>query len=155
VKKLLIDMEKLREYKNIPVEGIPAGSGFDSSLKTIRELATFRYTCRKCEKAPCIMACPADALEKTEKGTINRALYRCIRCKSCVVICPFGTIMSNLFDSNASEWRFLKLKVEKELLDFARCFPEEAVSITEGEEDPAENIFSLNEYILIKEYTWH
>lgn len=154
LKKLLIDMEKLREYKNIPDEGLPAGNAISTSLKAILELATFRYSCRKCEKAPCIEACPASALEKNEKGILTRSLYRCIRCKSCVVICPFGTIMDNLFDARASCLRFPKLRDERDLSDFARCFPEEAISITEGEENPAENIFSLNEYILIKEHTW-
>jgi Fe-S-cluster-containing hydrogenase component 2 len=148
-------MEKLREYKNIPVEGLPAGNAFTINLKTIRELATFRYSCRKCEKAPCIEACPASALEKNENGIVTRSLYRCIRCKSCMVICPFGTIMDNLFDTSASGLRFLKLRDERDLFNFAQCFPEEVVSITEGEENPAEKIFGLNEYILIKELTWH
>ena len=40
-----------------------------NGLKTIRELATFRFTCRKCEDAPCINVCPADALEKDENGS--------------------------------------------------------------------------------------
>lgn len=154
-KKLLIDLEKLRDLKNVPVEGVWKRHAFASSFKTIRELATFQFTCRKCEKAPCIEACPAKALEKDGNGTIRRFLYRCVRCKSCVVICPFGTMMDNLFEVKTSGRRFIDLNGEEDLLEFARYFPENVIGIIDREENPAENFYSLNEDILIKEITWN
>jgi len=154
-KKLLIDLEKLREFKSIPVEGVFKQSAYASDFKTIRELATFQFTCRKCEKAPCIEVCPVEALEKDENGTVRRNLYHCVRCKSCVFICPFGTMMDNLFEVKTSGRKFINLNDEKDLLEFARYFPENIICIVDREEDPAENIFSLNDDILIKEITWH
>src|SRR5512135_290429 len=101
-KKILIDMIRLRSVLaadpgiKIP-EGYFPGSDGNEGLKTIRELATFRFTCRKCEDAPCISVCPAEALEKDASGIIDRHLNLCISCKSCVTICPFGTMMTDFF----------------------------------------------------------
>ena len=71
-RKVLIDMVKLRSamIENSNQE-LPEAYYYPSlninGLKTIRELAAFRFTCRKCEDAPCINVCPADALEKDEE----------------------------------------------------------------------------------------
>ena len=75
--KILIDMIKLRsamiENSNMSLpEALCYQSLNINGLKTIRELATFRITCRKCEDAPCINVCPADALEKDENGVVVR-----------------------------------------------------------------------------------
>jgi Fe-S-cluster-containing hydrogenase component 2 len=153
-KKLLIDLGKLRDFKNVPVEGIFKQDTHARSFKTIRELATFQFTCRKCEKAPCVEACPVEALEKDEQGMITRAVYRCIRCKSCVYSCPFGTMMDNLFEVKTSGRRFMNLNSEKELVEFAGLFPGNVVSIVDSDENPAENIYRLSDDILIKEHTW-
>lgn len=101
--KILIDLEKLRSQglksSDIsPPEGFYTFSDDGQGLKSIRELAVFQFTCRRCSDAPCINVCPADALEKDEQGIISRATNLCISCKSCVVICPFGTIMNDFFE---------------------------------------------------------
>ena len=153
-KKLLIDLEKLRDLKNTPVEGVFKGEAYALTFKTIRELATFQFTCRKCEKAPCIEACPVDALEKDDQGIVKRAINLCVRCKSCVCICPFGTMMDNLFEVKTSGRKFILLDSEEALLEFAASFPGNAASIVEQEENPGESIFRLAENILIKEHTW-
>jgi Fe-S-cluster-containing hydrogenase component 2 len=153
-KKLLIDFAKLRDFKNIPVEAFCKQDIHINTFKTIRELATFQYTCRKCEKAPCIEACPVEALEKDEQGIIKRSIYRCVRCKSCIYSCPFGTIMDNLFEVKTSGRKFMNLESENELQEFAKFFPGDVVSIVDREENPAESIYRLNDNILIKEYTW-
>jgi len=153
-KKLLIDFAKLRDFKNIPVEASCKQDIHTNTFKTIRELATFQYTCRKCEKAPCIEACPVEALEKDEQGIIKRYIYRCVRCKSCIYSCPFGTMMDNLFEVKTSGRKFINLDSEKDLLDFAGSFPGDVVSVVEREEDPTENIYRLNDDILIKEHIW-
>ncbi|MCK4989204.1 MAG: hypothetical protein KAS29_01915, partial [Bacteroidales bacterium] len=71
--KILIDLEKFRSPRgNSSDESPPEGFyGFSSDglgLKSIRELAVFQFTCRKCSDAPCIEVCPADALEKDDQG---------------------------------------------------------------------------------------
>jgi Fe-S-cluster-containing dehydrogenase component len=153
-KKLLIDFGRLRDFKNVPVEAFCKQDIHATTFKTIRELATFQYTCRRCEKAPCIEACPAEALEKDERGVVRRLVYRCVRCKSCIFSCPFGTMMDNLFEVKISGRKFMYLESESELQEFVKFFPGDVVSIVDGEENPAENIYQLNDIILIKENTW-
>ena len=86
--KILIDMIKLRSamVENSALT-LPDAYFYPSlnvnGLKTIRELAVFRFTCRKCEDAPCISVCPSDALEKDEDGIIIRHTNLCVSCKSC------------------------------------------------------------------------
>ncbi len=153
-KKLLIDLLKLRDYESIPAEGVYKCDAFAGSFKTIRELATFQFTCRKCENAPCIHACPVEALEKDGNGVIKRAQYKCIRCRSCIVICPFGTMMNDLFEVRTSGRKFISLADEKDRAEFAALFPDDVVRMVEMDENPDENIFSLGSNILIREHIW-
>ena len=153
-KKLLIDLLKLRDLDDIKMEGVFREGESFKVFKTIRELATFQFTCRKCENAPCINACPAEALEKDADGVVTRAVNLCIRCKSCIVICPFGTMMNDLFEVKTSGYRFFDLNDEKEMTEFAKTFPEDVVRIVEMDENPDEKIFKLNDKILVKELMW-
>jgi len=125
-----------------------------NGLKSIRELATFRFTCRKCEDAPCISVCPADALEKDNEGLINRYTNLCVSCKSCVTICPFGTMMSDFFRHHRNRDLFYDLKDENELKVFITKCPEGTVSLTDNDESPKDNIYRLNDKVLIKEYLY-
>jgi Fe-S-cluster-containing hydrogenase component 2 len=62
-------------------------------LTGLREIATFELICRRCEHASCVIACPFDALERTEDGgVIKRHNLRCVSCQLCAQACPFGTI---------------------------------------------------------------
>jgi Fe-S-cluster-containing hydrogenase component 2 len=153
-KKLLIDLLSLRELENLPAEAVLKQDKYSTSFKTIRELATFQFTCRHCENAPCIRVCPAKALEKDENGLVNRAVNLCIRCKSCITACPFGTMMDDLFNVKTSGQKFFSLVNENDLEDFARLFPEQTVNLVDRDENPAENIYRLSDMILIKEKIW-
>ena len=125
-----------------------------NGLKTIRELATFRYTCRRCEDAPCIAVCPADALEKDAEGVVTRFTNLCVSCKSCVTICPFGTMMTDFFKHHRNRDLFYDLKDTKEMEEFIRVCPEGTVTATDEDESPEKNIYKLNEKVLIKEYLY-
>jgi len=49
------------------------------------------HVCRLCRRAPCVAACPNDALYRDE--TTGAVLLRpddCIGCAACVDACPFG-----------------------------------------------------------------
>lgn len=49
--------------------------------------------CRHCEDAPCVTACPTEALHRdTANGPVLMDADRCIGCKFCMVVCPFGAI---------------------------------------------------------------
>ena len=126
-----------------------------NGLKTIREIATFRFTCRKCEDAPCVRVCPAEALEKDEEGIITRYTNLCISCKSCVTICPFGTMMTDFFAHHRNKDLFYDLNNTTELRKFIEACPAGTVSITETDELPEEHIYKLNDRILIREYLYN
>lgn len=49
--------------------------------------------CRHCEDAPCVAVCPTQAIEKL--GPNQPVLItdeRCIGCKLCMMVCPFGVV---------------------------------------------------------------
>ena len=53
----------------------------------------FPNTCAQCNPAPCMEACPANAMYRdpnTDAVLINQD--RCIRCRLCLSACPFGAI---------------------------------------------------------------
>ena len=157
--KVLIDMIRLRsamtEDSN---KTLPEAFFYPllnvNGLKTIRELATFRFTCRKCEDAPCIKVCPAEALEKDENGIVTRYTNLCVSCKSCVTICPFGTIMTDFFKHHLNKDLFYDLSDEKEMEKFVMACPDGTATITYEDESPYKNIYSLNERVLIRDYLY-
>lgn len=99
--KLIIDLGKSKPQSESNVQCSykhhPENKGFDSLLEMIR----FALICRRCEAAPCIEACPRDALEKLpskhhDSGTLKRANMLCTGCGTCTIACPFGTIYPEL-----------------------------------------------------------
>ncbi|MGC9344540.1 MAG: hypothetical protein ACP5E3_17680, partial [Bacteroidales bacterium] len=84
---LLIDLNKYREFQDksldIPFpDGILSENPVINGRKSIRELAVFAFSCRRCKDAPCITVCPEEALKKDENGMITRSVNRCVACKS-------------------------------------------------------------------------
>ena len=57
---------------------------------------SFALQCRHCEDAPCVSICPTQALEKSyAEGPVLIKVERCIGCKFCIAVCPFGVITLN------------------------------------------------------------
>lgn len=157
--QILIDMVRLRKaLVDNPDQTIAEGLLYQdlnkNGLKTIRELASFRYTCRKCEDAPCIVVCPSEALDKDEEGIISRHTNLCTSCKSCVTICPFGTMMTDFFHHHRNKELLYDLTDRNELEMFIKASPEGTVTITDAEESPADNIYRLNDKVLIREHLY-
>ena len=156
-KKILIDLTKLRDHQitgrgdKPRLEGILSTYPNTNGLKTIRELAVFRFTCRRCEEAPCIDVCPADALEKDDEGIIVRHTNLCIACKSCVTICPFGTMMTDFFEHKRNPENYFDLNEERELKQFLEFNPGGVVKLVDMEENEEENIYQLNDQVLVKD----
>jgi carbon-monoxide dehydrogenase iron sulfur subunit len=49
--------------------------------------------CRHCEDAPCITVCPTEAIHRpVENGPVLMDQQRCIGCRFCMIVCPFGVI---------------------------------------------------------------
>ena len=157
--RILLDMIKLRSVMaEDPAKTLPEGFFHDSpafnGFKSVRELATFRFSCRKCEDAPCISVCPADALEKDVEGIIDRHTNLCVSCKSCVTICPFGTMMTDFFTHHRNRDLFYDLTDKKEVGLFIKACPSGVVSLTEADESPDENIYRLNDKVLVRDYLY-
>jgi Fe-S-cluster-containing hydrogenase component 2 len=157
--KVLIDMIKLRAaMTQNPSLALPEALCYSSAntngLKTIRELATFRFTCRRCEDAPCIAVCPADALEKDSDGVIMRHTNLCVSCKSCVTICPFGTMMTDFFSHHRNKDLFYDLCDHEQARRFVEACPPGTARLTDEKEKPDEHIYQLNERVLIRDYIY-
>ncbi len=160
-KKLLIDLAMIRESlpgkssdRHRP-DGILSRYPNRDGRKTIREQALFRFTCRKCQDAPCIAACPADALEKDSLNMIRRSTNLCVACKSCVVICPFGTMMNDFFEHHRTVKNYFDFDDPDEIEKFIASNPEGAVTWVDMNEDPSRDIYQLNEMVLVKEREWN
>lgn len=54
----------------------------------------FPVVCFQCQDAPCVAACPQNAISR-EEGVLNRNEDSCIGCRLCVVVCPFSAITSH------------------------------------------------------------
>jgi len=59
----------------------------------LMQKAAFEVFCRRCDEHPCVAACPHEALEQRDDGLIQRYNFRCTQCNSCLVACPFGTVV--------------------------------------------------------------
>ena len=49
-------------------------------------------SCLHCGKSPCVEVCPTNALEKSSHSAVIFHKMRCIGCRLCTIICPFGVI---------------------------------------------------------------
>ena len=59
----------------------------------IHPFVNLAVTCRLCEDAPCVAACPRDALEQSEeKGVILIDEDKCNGCGWCIEACDYGAI---------------------------------------------------------------
>jgi len=67
-----------------------------SRIRVVRldSIVNLSVTCRLCEDAPCVAACPRDALTRSEEtGVIMVDEDKCNGCGWCIEACDFGAIM--------------------------------------------------------------
>ena len=63
-------------------------------------------------------------------------------------------MMTDFFDYHTDKENYYDLRDEKELELWIKQSPEGAVSLVDMEEDPEQNIYKLNEHILVRERMW-
>lgn len=157
-KKILIDLAKFREaVKNGEYNYGECSYDFHHNnigMKDIIEQAMMAMTCRRCEEAPCVNSCPADALEKDDEGLLHRATNLCIGCQSCVVACPFGTLSNRIITDKKSICDLCDFEDGSKSLKCMETAPEGAISFTEVEANEEEYIYQLNDKVLVKEIKW-
>jgi Fe-S-cluster-containing hydrogenase component 2 len=71
---------------------------FRSRIRTVRahKILITAVACRTCEDAPCVIACPRDALtQDSVTGVIHVDAGRCDGCAWCIEACDFGALSIN------------------------------------------------------------
>lgn len=154
MKKLFIDLEICNKCKECKVDCSYFYHPQNNGITTLRELAAFATVCRQCEEAPCIKACPQDALEKQEDGTLKRYNMRCIGCKSCVLACPFGTIYPEVIPHLASQCDYCLNRLNGKIPECVNTCPFGAVKYADIEEDVKENIFAVGKNLVVHSIPW-
>ena len=59
--------------------------------------------CNQCEDAPCVAACPTQAMYRREDGIVDFDKSICIGCKACMAACPYDAIFINPEDHSAEK----------------------------------------------------
>ncbi|MGQ9629294.1 MAG: 4Fe-4S dicluster domain-containing protein [bacterium] len=153
--KLLIDLDISGKRKDWSVECSYFYHPKNNGGTFLREQATFAFFCRHCEDGTCVRACPKDALVRGEDGIVRRSTMLCVKCHSCVIACPFGTLMEELvpFTTSQCDLCIDRLEKEGEPLCATSC-TDGSVKFGEFSEDPKNDIYALNENVLVHVSTW-
>ncbi len=53
------------------------------------------FRCAHCEDAPCEKVCPTEAISRNTDGIVLVDDEKCIGCRSCEIICPWGVPIYN------------------------------------------------------------
>jgi Fe-S-cluster-containing dehydrogenase component len=59
--------------------------------------------CNQCADAPCVAACPTQAMFRREDGIVDFDKRICIGCKACMAACPYDAIFINPEDHSAEK----------------------------------------------------
>jgi Fe-S-cluster-containing dehydrogenase component len=59
--------------------------------------------CNQCTDAPCVAACPTEAMYRREDGIVDFDKSICIGCKACMAACPYDAIFINPDDHSAEK----------------------------------------------------
>ncbi|RPI66382.1 MAG: 4Fe-4S dicluster domain-containing protein [Ignavibacteriales bacterium] len=160
LKKLFIDIPAVIN-SGVPADEIKCEYLFHNENHgafSLLEVAQFAVYCRQCKDAFCVSACPREAIEHQENGTIKRYNMRCVGCKSCVLACPFGTIFPEVINYITSKCDFCLNQLNEYKEYSPACVqssPPGGFTIREFEkEEPDKNIFFAGEHLAIKSHSW-
>ncbi|MHB1711325.1 MAG: 4Fe-4S dicluster domain-containing protein, partial [Acidimicrobiales bacterium] len=62
--------------------------------------------CNQCADAPCVAACPTQAMYRRPDGIVDFDKSICIGCKACMAACPYDAIFINPEDHSAEKCNF-------------------------------------------------
>jgi Fe-S-cluster-containing dehydrogenase component len=68
--------------------------------------------CNQCEDAPCVAACPTQAMFRRPDGIVDFDKSICIGCKACMAACPYDAIFINPEDHSAEKCNFCAHRLE-------------------------------------------
>ena len=104
---------------------------FRSRIRTVRakKVLITAVSCRTCEDAPCVIACPRDALSQDpDTGVIRVDASRCDGCTWCIEACDFGAISINAVSKLAEICNLCE--DEEEGPQCVKWCPKEALELT-------------------------
>ncbi len=74
---------------------------------------SFQVTrCNQCTDAPCVAACPTQAMYRREDGIVDFDKSVCIGCKACIAACPYDAIFINPEDNSAEKCNLCAHRLE-------------------------------------------
>ena len=53
---------------------------------------TYAVSCRHCEDPMCVRSCIAGAITKNDEGTVTIDHNKCVKCFTCILVCPYGCL---------------------------------------------------------------
>lgn len=154
MKRLLINLDICSKCEECVVKCDFFYHPQDKWVSSLFEYATFATICRHCEEAPCVNSCYHNALERQSDGHLKRYLMRCTSCKACTIACPFGVILPEYIPYLSSRCDFCLGKQEGELPQCVASCGHKAIEFREVEEDLANNVFLVGEYLAVKGIKW-
>ncbi len=159
MKRLFIDIPELLR-SNIDFSRIECEYMYhnkNNGALSLLEIAEFAVYCRRCKESFCVDACPKEALERLENGTIKRYNMLCVGCKSCVLACPFGTIFPEVINYVSSKCDFCLNQLSDNQNYIPACVktaPSNAFMIKEIQEDIEKNIYFVGDNLAIRAPSW-
>lgn len=89
-------------------------------------------SCMHCEDAPCMLACPKEAIfQETETSRVMVDYNLCISCRMCVAACPFGAMGFDPWEQKVFKCDYCN--GDPKCVAF--CYPK-ALSFTEPDKTP-------------------
>lgn len=124
---------------------------------SVLEVAEFASYCRQCTDAFCVSACPKEALERLDSGTIKRYNLRCVGCKSCILACPFGTIFPEVLNYITTKCDYCLNQLNDDP-DYepvcVKTAPNKSFQMIDIEENPEKHIFYSGQHLAVKSPSW-
>ena len=164
MKRLLIDLDICSKCAECGMLCSYIQHPGNNGISNLRELAHFAIVCRRCDDAPCVAACPWEALELQasparegipaggqEYNMMKRYMMRCTSCKSCSRACPFGTIYPETipFLLSSCDFCIARSKDSDSPICVESC-THGGIKYGEFEENKEEKIYRVSENLLVK-----
>ncbi|MBU0951641.1 MAG: 4Fe-4S binding protein [Elusimicrobia bacterium] len=168
MKRILLDIEicykcrtdgkecsALCSYFYHHTEGLLKEEIINNGVEKLFAKAAQYLVCRRCEEKFCVNSCPQEALDKDEKGILQRYMMKCTSCKTCSIACPFGTIYPEILPYKSSGCDYCAGRANGEPPLCVETCPSKALQYIEVEESREKNIFVINDYFAVKGLSWN